>query len=292
MSERAYRRFVLPLLAVVASMVTIQLATSYSKSIFYAFGPNGAATLRLGAAAITLNLVLRPWRSWPARPKLGRLLAAGASLSTMILLGHLALAEQHVGAAYSLFILGPLGLSAANSRRARDIIWVLIAALGVWALASAGHRETANLRSILFALGAAAAWAGYIHFGTAATDEFGHAAPALVTALAAIGTLPFGAAHAARILSEPALLPVVLFAGAGSTALTCALEMYAMPRLPSRTFGISMCLDPGWAALVGYLVLGEVLSPIEGVGLGAVVMAAIGSVCTSNSRAGAEGADP
>jgi len=42
-----------------------------------------------------------------------------------------------------------------------------------------------------------------------------------------------------------------------STALPYTLEMYALTRLPARTFGTLMSIEPAFAALIGVVYLHE-----------------------------------
>jgi inner membrane transporter RhtA len=45
-----------------------------------------------------------------------------------------------------------------------------------------------------------------------------------------------------------------------------------------RTFGILMSIEPAVAALVGYLILGEILEPQQIIGIVCVTIASVGAV--------------
>jgi inner membrane transporter RhtA len=62
-----------------------------------------------------------------------------------------------------------------------------------------------------------------------------------------------------------------------SSAIPYSLELEALRRLPARVFGVLMSLEPGMAALVGFVVLGEVLGVREVVAIGLVVAASAGA---------------
>jgi inner membrane transporter RhtA len=57
--------------------------------------------------------------------------------------------------------------------------------------------------------------------------------------------------------------------------------MYAMTRMPTRVFGVFMSVEPAIAALVGLVVLGEVLAPGQWVAIGCVMLASFGSALTA-----------
>ena len=84
--------------------------------------------------------------------------------------------------------------------------------------------------------------------------------PRLGTVIGAIMIVPIGFAHSRhcscshRRFCRPALGVALL-----SSALPYSLEMLAMPRLPTRTFGVLMSLDPALGAVAGLIFLGETL---------------------------------
>lgn len=65
--------------------------------------------------------------------------------------------------------------------------------------------------------------------------------------------------------------------------LYCAsysLEMIALTRLPTRTFGTLMSMEPALAAVSGMIFLGETLTLIQTLALGAIIVASMGSTLT------------
>ena len=65
-----------------------------------------------------------------------------------------------LGIAVTIEFVGPLAIAVVGSRRARDLVWVVLAALGVALLGF--EPEGVTLAGVLFALLAGAAWAAYI----------------------------------------------------------------------------------------------------------------------------------
>jgi inner membrane transporter RhtA len=95
--------------------------------------------------------------------------------------------------------------------------------------------------------------------------------------IAALFIAPIGIAHAGSALLTPALLPVALGVAILSTALPYSLEMIALTRMPARTFGTLMSVEPAFGALSGLLFLGEVLSMTQWLAIAAIIIASVGA---------------
>ena len=69
----------------------------------------------------------------------------------------------------------------------------------------------------------------------------------------------------------------VVLAAAGvamlSSVVPYSLELLALRRLDPRVFGVLLSLEPALAALAGFVLLGERLSPIQVAGIALVVVA-------------------
>lgn len=76
------------------------------------------------------------------------------------------------------------------------------------------------------------------------------------------------------------MIPLGLAVAVLSTALPYSLEMIALTRLPTRTFGTLMSMEPALAAVAGILFLGETLTPVQLLALGAIIAASMGSTLT------------
>lgn len=278
----------LPVAAVIAATAAFQIGAALAKSLFPIVGPQGAAALRMVLGAAMLVAVARPWRNWPARAPLLSLLGLGLATAGAILFFYLAIGRLPQGVAIALQFLGPLGVAIAGSRRPSDLIWAGLAAVGVWGLVSEGFGHgRLDLLGVAFALAAAASWAAYIVWGQTASRGFGNATSALAASLAAIIVLPVGVQHAGVALLDPTILPLALVVALISTAIPFSLEMYALPRLPARTFAVLTSLEPAFGALFGLMILSEALAPAQLAGVAAVMAAAAGAAWSSKSRAAA-----
>jgi inner membrane transporter RhtA len=65
-----------------------------------------------------------------------------------------------------------------------------------------------------------------------------------------------------------------------SSALPYSLEMFALPRIPTRTFGVLMSLNPALGALAGLVLLHESLTLVQWTAIASIVAASAGSSAT------------
>ena len=56
--------------------------------------------------------------------------------------------------------------------------------------------------------------------------------------------------------------------------------MVALTRMPSKTFGTLMSMEPALAALSGMVFLGETLTATQTLALGAIILSSMGSTLT------------
>ncbi|RZI89657.1 MAG: EamA family transporter, partial [Pseudomonas sp.] len=98
--------------------------------------------------------------------------------------------------------------------------------------------------------------------------------------IAALFVAPIGVIHAGTALLNPALLPIALGVAVLSTALPYSLEMVALTRMPARTFGTLMSIEPAFGALSGLLFLGEKLTSGQWLAIAAIITASAGATLT------------
>lgn len=271
----------LPILVILISMVSIQSGASLAKSLFPLIGAPGVTALRLALGMLILVVVFKPWRLRFAKAQRLPLLFYGLSLGAMNYLFYLSLQRIPLGIAVALEFTGPLAVALFSSRRAVDFIWVVLAVVGLWFLLPLGQDVAhVDLTGALLALGAGAGWAVYILSGRRAGEEHGPATVAMGSLIAAIVFVPLGAFQATDALWHWSILPLGLAIAVLSTALPYSLEMIALTRLPTRTFGTLMSMEPALAALSGMVFLGEMLTGSQTLALGAIIAASMGSTLT------------
>jgi inner membrane transporter RhtA len=264
------------ILAILGSMVSIQVGAALAQHLFPIVGAPGTTTLRVVLAALILLAVRRPSLRGLDRAALRALLLYGASLGLMNLCFYLALRTTPLGVAVALEFTGPLVVAAASHRSRVDILWLLLAASGLALLAPWGAHAPDPI-GLLWALGAGLFWGLYILFGQAAGKIAEGAAAALGMTVAAVVVIPFGALSAGSKLLDPALLPLALAVAVLSSALPYSLEMFALTRLPRSTFGTLMSLEPAIGALAGFALLDQQLSPRQGGAIAAIILASAGA---------------
>jgi inner membrane transporter RhtA len=273
---------VLPIALLLVAMVCFQLGAALAKQLFPAVGAAGTVALRLGLAAVMMSAVWRPWRMRPSAGEARIIFGYGLAMGWMNFFFYKALERIPLGIAVALEFTGPLALAMLASRRPVDFLWIVLAVLGLMALLPLGHAAQAlDATGIVLALAAASCWALYIVFGQRAGSTHGGQTAALGTAIGAAFMVPIGLAHAGAALFSPALLPAACGVALLSSALPYSMEMYAMTRVPTRTFGVLMSLDPALAALSGIVFLGESLSVIQWCAIASIMGASAGSAATS-----------
>jgi inner membrane transporter RhtA len=263
-------------LLILAAAFSVQGGAALATTLFDDAGPLGAVWFRqvFGALVLlALNVgVLRRIRSRPLAP----VVALGCTLALMNSLFYTSIDRIPLGVAVTVEFLGPLGVAVATSRRPRDFLWILLAGAGIVLLGS--PTVDLDLVGLALALGAAVCWAGYILIG----KRLGESWPlidglTLSMVLAAILMTPVGIAVAGDALIHPSTLAVGLAVGILASVVPYVLELAALRRVSTWTFGILMSLEPAVAALAGALFLSQALSVYESLAVVLVVTASIGA---------------
>ena len=182
-----------------------------------------------------------------------------------------------LGIAVSIEFVGPLAVAIAGSRRLSDLVWVVLAAVGIIAL-TRGSSEPLDGLGVALALAAGCFWGGYIllnaRLGRVFADSSGLT---LALCMAAVAMLPFGIASAGSALLSPGVLAVGCAVGILSSAIPYSFEVEALRRIAPAAFGVLMSLEPAMATLAGLLVLGQSLGARSMVGVALVIVASIGA---------------
>jgi inner membrane transporter RhtA len=268
------------------AMASIQSGASLAKSMFPVIGAQGTTTLRLIFASVIMLLLLRPWRAKFTEKSLRTVIIYGMALGGMNFLFYMSLRTVPLGIAVALEFTGPLAVAIYASRRAIDFLWIALAVTGLMLLIPTGATSAGiDLTGASYALGAGACWALYILFGQKAGADNGVQTAALGVMIAALFVAPIGIVHAGAALLTPALIPVAIGVAILSTALPYTLEMVALTRMPARTFGTLMSIEPAFGALSGLLFLNEYLSLSQWMAILCIILASVGATMTMGSSA-------
>lgn len=278
-------------LLVVTGLACQEIGASLAVLLFPQVGPLGMVMLRLVFSAMILLAIARPSLRGRSRSDWTGVLLFGLVLAVMNGLFYLALERLPLGVTVTIEVLGPLTLSIIASRRASAWLWAGLALAGVVALGGGGWDRLDPL-GVLFALGAAASWAGYILASARVGRAFAKLdGLALAMVAGALLALPFGIVDAGAALLRVDLIAIGAAVAVLSSTIPYALELIALRRLPAAAFAILMSLAPATAAVAGFVLLGQRLSWLEIVGIGLVIAASIGAV-RSSARAARETAEP
>ncbi|MBC3951580.1 MULTISPECIES: threonine/homoserine exporter RhtA [Pseudomonas] len=271
-----------PIGLLLIAMASIQTGASMAKTLFPLVGAQGTTSLRLIFASIILLLVLRPWRARFTAKSLRTVLFYGIALGGMNFLFYMSLRSVPLGIAVALEFTGPLAVALFGSRRPLDFVWIALAVTGLLLLIPTGTESASlDMTGVAYALGAGVCWAGYILFGQKAGEDNGIQTAALGVLIAALFIAPIGAVHAGWALFDIGLIPTAIGVAILSTALPYSLEMVALTRMPTRTFGTLASLEPAFGALSGMLFLHENLTLTQWLAIGAIILASAGATLTA-----------
>jgi inner membrane transporter RhtA len=230
----------------------------------------GVAWLRIATAALVFALWRRPWRimrtqSWPQR---GTLLALGVVLGLMNASFYEAIARLPLSTVGAIEFIGPVVLAAVGARTPRNIAAFVLAAGGGWILT--GLRFSGEPFGYLFAFANCALFMLYVVLGhQIAQDGDGAGIDRLGMAMlfALVIVSPIGLSDAIQTLWQPSLLLAGIGVGVCSSVIPYVCDQLAMARLPRATFALLLSLLPASAAIIGIVVLGQIPTVMEIVGL-------------------------
>jgi inner membrane transporter RhtA len=267
-----------------ASMTCVQLGLAASVGLIDQVGSDGAAWLRLAWAGALFLAIGRPWAHRLSREGYAASVLLGVVTAGLTLLFMAALARLPLGIASALEFLGPLGVAVARGRGgARRLAWPALAALGVLLL-TRPWEGSADPLGVAFALGAAVCWAAYILLTQRVGDEAAGLSGLAVSMPVAALTATLVAGHDAL----PRMTPELWLVGLGLAVLLpvvpFTLELLALRRLDTATFGTLMSLEPALALGVGLLLLGQVPGLLAVLGVACVVGAGLGAERSATGR--------
>jgi inner membrane transporter RhtA len=278
---------IVPIAAALLAMVSVQTGAAIAKMLFHVAGPVGTVALRIGFGTLVLVAALRPWRTRISSTNWQPLVLYGASIGVMNLCFYLALSRIPLGIAVALEFTGPLAVAVLSSHRPVDFLWIGLAAAGIGLILPLAHSvQGIDPVGVLFALGAGACWALYIVFGRKTGADHGTQSVALGSLISAAIVVPAGLLTAPAAAFSRSVMLIGLAVGVLSTALPYALDMVALTRLPARTFGVLMSLDPAIGALCGWAFLDEQLTVLQWTAIVLIILASAGSASTVQSVPG------
>ncbi|MBB2992771.1 inner membrane transporter RhtA [Mycolicibacterium iranicum] len=267
-------------LMAIAAQISLQLGMAVAVGLIDEIGSDGTAWLRLSLAGIILLVVVRPrpsaftWRSF------GMCLVLGAVSAAITLFFMASLDRLALGTATALEFLGPLALAIIHGRGRHRFLWPALAAVGV-VLLSQPFGGGIDAKGVLLAVTAGICWAVYILLTQRVGDEVSGVNGLAISMPVAGLVATFFVDNKAFSLITPELLLIGVGMALLLPVIPYVLELLALRRLTTATFGILMSLEPAFAVLIGFLLLDQNPGLAGLLGIAAVVAAGIGA-----SRAG------
>ena len=275
------KKAVTGVLTMLGSGTSSQVGAGLGAHAFPVIGPAGVVAVRQFVALAVLLPLARPrvhrftWRQWwPA-------LTLGLVFATMNLTLYLAIERIGLGLAVTLEFLGPLAVALGGSRSRLDALCAVAAGTGVAVLV--WPNPSSDYLGVAFGLVAASCWAAYILLNRLLGRRLpGLQGPAVATSVSALIYLPVAAVLLADGRFTLGATLYAVCAGLLCSAVPYAADLFVLRRVPAQFFGVFMSVNPVLAALVGIVVLGQILNPREWAGV--LVVVAANAIATAAQR--------
>jgi inner membrane transporter RhtA len=263
-----------------AAGCSVQAGAAFAVTLFDRLGPGGAVFLRVAFGTAVLLAVFRPAVRGRSARDLRLVLGFGLVLGLMNWTFYESLERIPLGACVTLEMIGPLGVGVLGSRRPRDLVWVLLAAVGVVIIADP-FGTPLDIGGVVLAFTAGLFWGAYILLSARVGQVFpGASGLALAMVVATAVVAPAGIVQGGAALLEPELLAAGALVGVMCSVIPYSLEMEALRTLPEGVFGVLMALEPGLAALAGVVIIGQGLAATDLLAIALVVAASAGAAAT------------
>lgn len=246
------------------------LGPAFAVLLFSSVSVLGVAWFRIASAAVIFALWRQPWRIFAGLPwvKQRTLIALGVVLALMNACFYLAIDRLPLGTVGAIEFLGPISLAAFGARTPRNIAALVLAAAGGWLLTDV--RFGGQPLGFVFAFANCALFMLYVILGhniaqdggTAGIDRLG---ASMLIALVAI--TPIGFTGALPAMTQPLLVLAGIGVGVCSSVIPYVCDQLAMARLPRATFALLLSLLPASAAVIGVVVLRQIPTTLEIVGI-------------------------
>jgi inner membrane transporter RhtA len=254
------------------SAVFHYLGPAFAVLLFAEVGVLGMAWLRIATAALIFAPLTRPWTVFARADRSKRLLllAFGACLAVMNCSFYLALDRLPISLVAAIEFVGTIGVALAGLRSPRNLAALAIAVAGTLLLIDVKWSSDPVGLSWAFLNGAL--FVGYIVIGhRVARAGIGIAGLGTAMAIAFLAVLPIGFSEALPAFSAPRLLLAAVGVGVCSSVIPYICDQLAMARLPRASFALMLSLLPLTATLIGVIVLRQVPSLTDCLGIALVI---------------------
>lgn len=248
------------------------LGPAFAVLLFAQVGVLGMAWLRIATAALVFAPLTRPWAVFTRADRSARLLllAFGACLAVMNCAFYLALDRLPISLVAAIEFVGTIGVAMVGLRTPRNFAALAIAVAGTLLLIDV--KWSSDPVGLFWAFLNGALFIGYIVLGhRIARTGLGIAGLGTAMAIALLVALPVGFSEALPAFSAPQLLIAGIGVGLCSSVIPYICDQLAMARLPRASFALMLSLLPLTATLIGVVVLRQVPSLTDCLGIALVV---------------------
>jgi inner membrane transporter RhtA len=249
----------------VGSAVFHYLGPAFAVLLFARVGPLGTGWLRIAAAAVVLAAWRRPWGLLRDRT----LLALGAVLAVMNCCFYLAIDRLPLGTVAAIEFLPVIALAAIGARTRRNGAALAFAVVGVYLLT--GVRLAGEPVGFAFAFANAGLFALYIVLSHRVAQGSGLDGLAASMIAALVVVTPLAGWNAVPALDDPVAIGAGIGVGVASSVIPYVCDQMAMARLPRATYALLVSLLPATATVIGVIVLGQLPTAQEVLGVALVV---------------------
>lgn len=278
-AERAIG-YVPPPLMVVLAIVSIQVGAALAVNLFPVLGPAGTVFWRVALSSLILIAIVRPEFKASVWEHRGVLLPYGIALGGMNWAFYESIARIPLGIAVTIEFMGPLAVAVFTSRRRIDLVWLALAITGLLALTPKLGTQLDPV-GVMLAIAAGIGWGSFVILSKRVSSALpGDSGLVYGTIIASVALFPFAASSAGAVFDDVWLVGAIIVVALLSTTIPFYLEFAALKKLTAQTYGVLVTLEPAVAALVGAVMLREVLGIESIAAVVCVTIAAAGATWT------------
>jgi inner membrane transporter RhtA len=232
--------------------------------------------MRIASAAAIFAPWTKPWRTIrEADPRTRFLLIGlGACLAIMNTSFYLALDRLPMSLVAAMEFVGTIGVALYGLRTARNFTALAFAVFGVFLLIDV--KWSTDPLGLFWAFLNGALFVGYIVLGHKISEggaSGGVERLGAAMALAFFFIMPIGFVQAAKAFTMPGLVFAGIAVGICSSVIPYVCDQLAMSRLPRASFALMLALLPATATLIGVVVLAQIPSGQDVIGVLVVMFA-------------------
>ncbi len=246
------------------------LGPSFAVLLFPAVGVLGVAWMRIASAAAIFAPWTKPWRTIKEADARTRflLIGLGACLAIMNTSFYLALDRLPMSLVAAMEFVGTIGIALYGLRTARNLAALALTVLGVFLLIDV--KWSTDPLGLFWAFLNGALFVGYIVLGHKISEggaSGGVERLGAAMTMAFFFIMPIGFVQAAEAFTMPALVLAGVAVGACSSVIPYVCDQLAMSRLPRASFALMLALLPATATLIGIMVLAQIPSGQDMIGV-------------------------